>query len=243
MARTPVMFLPGFMQHGDAWAPVAERVGERYPSTCVEFTSSDLAGLLDEIYEACPGSCAAVGYSMGGRLLLQAAIREPDRFAALVLVGATPGIEDAEKRAARRSADDELATWMERRTIEEIVDIWEAQPVFASQSRRLRTEQRAGRLAHEPARLAALLRSAGQGALGPAWDRMAELEMPILALAGELDRPYARTALRMAEMAPRAIARTIEGAGHAPQLEAPGAVASLLLEFLDEHLGDGPVID
>jgi pimeloyl-ACP methyl ester carboxylesterase len=96
---------------------------------------------------------------------------------------------------------------------------------------------------HEPAQLAQLLRSAGQGALEPLWDRLAELPMPLVAIAGEQDERYAAAARRMAAAAPHASALTIPAAGHAAHLERPREVAAALVQFLDEHFGDRLVAD
>ena len=120
---------------------------------------------------------------------------------------------------------------------------WEAEPVFATQSAELRERQRPGRLSHDPEKLARLLRSAGQGATRPVWDRLGDLRCPVLLTAGEQDRRYATTARRMAERIPRARVKLVPGAGHAPQLEAPAGFVALLGEFLDEHLGDGALVD
>lgn len=225
------------MQRGDAWAGVAERVAERYPSTCLDPSSHDFEDRLDEIAAACPPGSVPVGYSMGGRLALHAALREPGRFAALVLVGASAGIEDDAERAVRARADSELAGWMESQPIESVVERWEANPVFATQPPELVQAQRAGRLTHRSADLARLLRSAGQGACAPVWHRLGELKCPLLAIAGEADERYARAAERMAAAARRGAAALVPGAGHAPQLEAPEATARVLLELLDQHLG------
>lgn len=230
------------MQRGEAWKPVAERLATRYRSICIDPLESTLEGRLEELAERAGTGATLVGYSMGGRLALHAALRAPGRFAALVLVGASAGIEDESARAARRSFDEALAEWMERRPIDEVVARWEASPIFATQSRALRAAQRAARLSHDPAELASLLRTAGQGALSPVWHRLGEIACPALIVAGELDREYVEAARRMAEAMPSATAHVIPGAGHAPQLEAPDRFAEGLLEFLDDHLGERRVV-
>lgn len=174
-----------------------------------------------------------VGYSMGGRIALHRALADPGRWPALVLVGVSAGVEDC---AARRKADEELAAWIERHPIEEVVERWERQPVFASQPLELVEAQRPGRLSFEPRELAALVRAHGQGATSGVWDRLPELDLPTLCLAGALDERYVEAGRRMASLLPRGTFRTIAGAGHAPQLEAPGAFAAELLAFLDERL-------
>jgi 2-succinyl-6-hydroxy-2,4-cyclohexadiene-1-carboxylate synthase len=232
-----VAFLPGFAQRGDAWGPVADRVAQRYRSVCVDFGSWTFDQRLSEIASRVDDGEAVVGYSMGGRLALRAALRRPTRFGALVLVGASPGIEDEDERRARRLADEHLADWIEHHTIEEFAERWESQPVFASQPPELVAAQRPGRLSHEPPKLAQLLRSGGQGAFEPVWDDLERIDCPVLAVAGELDTKYADTAYRIAERVKHGRARLVPGAGHAPQLERPAEFSELLLDFLDEHLG------
>ncbi len=222
MERPTLAFVPGFMQRGDAWAAVADRLGESYPSV-----------LLDRADERPPPGTVPVGYSMGGRIVLRAALAEPDRWPALGLVGVSAGVDDPD---ARREADEELAAWIERMPIENVVAHWEVQPVFATQSEEVVAAQRAGRLSHDPADLARLLRGAGQGAMPPVWDRLPELSAPVLCLAGALDETYVAAGERMASLLARGTLRTIPGAGHAPQLEDPDAVAAALREFLDESL-------
>jgi 2-succinyl-6-hydroxy-2,4-cyclohexadiene-1-carboxylate synthase len=224
----PAVLIPGFMQPAAAWQPVAARLDA--PVTLLEHERHDFEGRLAEIAEAGAGALL-VGYSLGGRLALRAALRDPARYAAVVTIGATAGIEDPAARSARAEADDRLASWMEAAPIEDIVAVWERQPLFADQSETLIECQRPGRLAQVPAGLARLLRTAGQGVLEPVWHELLTLELPILAIAGDRDEGYARAARQIADTAPNARAAIVEEAGHAPQLQQPERVAELIAEL------------
>jgi 2-succinyl-6-hydroxy-2,4-cyclohexadiene-1-carboxylate synthase len=243
MEVPPVIFVPGFMQQGDAWSPVGELVGQRYPSAYLDFRTHSFEARLGELRQAAQPGAVVVGYSMGGRLALHLAVREPDRLAGLVTVGASPGIDDPEERRRRAEDDARLAAWMEQSTIEEVVARWEGLPVFADQPADLVEAQRRGRLEHDPRLLATLLRSAGQGVLPGIWDELRRIRAPVLALAGERDKRYIAAARRIALLAPRGDALPVMGAGHAAHLERPDVVASLVLEFLDQHFGQGGVVD
>ena len=228
-----MLFIPGFMQRGDAWRPVAELLPERYPSTMLDHTEHSFEGRMREIQES--GAEVLVGYSLGGRIALRAALRSPESFRAVVLVGSTAGIEEGPLRVARAEADEKLASWMEAMPIEDIVGLWERQPLFADQSDALVEAQRPGRLSHDPRSLALLLRTAGQGVLEPVWHELRALELPLLAISGARDDGYTRAAKRIASTAPNGRAAIVENAGHAAHLQQPDKVAALIASFLGEE--------
>jgi 2-succinyl-6-hydroxy-2,4-cyclohexadiene-1-carboxylate synthase len=227
-----VLFVPGFMQRGSAWAPVAQLLPERYPSTVLDHREHTFEGRVAEIAEAGEGAVLC-GYSMGGRLAIHAALREPTRYAGLVTVGASAGIEESGPRAERAQADERIAAWMETAAIEDVVSVWERQPLFADQSDALVERQRDDRLSHDPRELALLLRSAGQGTLDPVWYELGRMELPWLALAGVRDERYTAAAHRIAREAPGGRAEVVPEAGHAAHLQQPEAVAGLIERFLD----------
>jgi 2-succinyl-6-hydroxy-2,4-cyclohexadiene-1-carboxylate synthase len=241
-----VIFIPGFMQPAEAWSEVAGRVPQRYPSVLLRHAEHERESRIAEIAaaaDAVDGDVVLCGYSLGGRLALNAAVRDPDRYAAVVVLGAAAGIDEPAARQARRQADDKLAAWMETQPIEQIVEIWERQPLFADQSERLIEAQRPGRLSQDPRSLALLLRTAGQGTMDPIWGRLQTLDMPILALAGARDERYRRASRRIAAEAPQGYAAVIEHAGHAAHLQRPGEFADALLAFLDERVRSVESVD
>jgi 2-succinyl-6-hydroxy-2,4-cyclohexadiene-1-carboxylate synthase len=224
----PILFIPGFMQPADAWAAVAERLDP--PKALLDHREHSFEGRLGEIAAAGPGALL-VGYSLGGRLALRAALRDPGRYAGLVTVGVTAGIEEPAERAARAEADERLASWIEAAPIEDVVAIWERQPLFADQAEALVEQQRAGRLAQDPRALALLLRTAGQGVLEPVWHELLTFQLPMLAVAGGRDEGYVSAAEKMADTAPNAKAQIVENAGHAAHLQRPDELASIISVF------------
>lgn len=231
-----IVFTPGFMQPASAWEAVSHQLGERYSSVLLDHREHTYESRLHELAEA--GRDAVLcGYSLGGRLALHAALRDPGAYAGLVVIGTSAGIEEPVTRAERARTDEKLASWMETQTIDAIVDIWERQPLFADQSDALVEAQRPGRLAQDPRALALILRTAGQGVLAPVWPRLPALTLPVLALAGDRDQRYSQAARRIAREVPDGRAEIVEHAGHAPQLQQPGAVGRVLTDFLDQHFG------
>jgi len=232
------VFVPGFMQRGQAWAPVADLLSQRYSSVLVDHREHDREGRLGEIAEAAGEDGAVLcGYSLGGRLSLQAVLRDPARYRGLVTLGSSAGLQPEADRDARINADEQLASWMERSPIEEVVEVWERQPLFADQSEQLVADQRPGRLSFSGAELARLLRSASQGVTEPVWHHLPALELPLLALAGSRDERYLAAARRMADLVRNGRAEAIEEAGHAAHLQRPEAVVARLERFLGELEG------
>ena len=234
----PLLLLHGFTQTGRGWDEVVRHLaGETYRPLAPDLRGHGAAGSRRPVDMAsCVADVAALttrpfalaGYSMGGRIALHVALAQPARVARLVLVSTTAGIEDPAERAARRERDDELAAWMASRSIAEIADRWGAQPLFAGQSPEVAAAARADRLANKPAQLAAALRGIGTGVMAPLWERLGELAMPVVVLAGERDAKFVAIAQRLAREIPRATLTIVPGAGHALALEAPAAVAAAI---------------
>jgi len=176
-----------------------------------------------------------LGYSMGARLALAFALRFPGRVSSLLLVGGRAGIVDASERAARRSADDALADRIEADGIEAFIDEWLAQPLFESQRRRgheFVAVQRRQRLDNDARALAASLRGLGPGAQPPMFDELPRLDVPVLLVAGALDRAFVAHARDCQRLLANADVRVVADAGHAVHLEQPAAFIGVAREFL-----------
>jgi 2-succinyl-6-hydroxy-2,4-cyclohexadiene-1-carboxylate synthase len=172
-----------------------------------------------------------LGYSLGARFALHAALAAPERIARLVLISATAGIDDEGARAERRQRDDATATGLEgERDVDRFVTSWLAAPMFATlRSTEAGTEERRR---NTPAGLASSLRLAGAGTQLPLWDRLGELTMPVLVLSGATDPRYQALGERMTRSIPHAAFAVVPGAGHALHLEQPAVAASIVVAWL-----------
>ena len=92
--------------------------------------------------------------------------------------------------------------------------------------------QREIRLAHRPVGLANSLRGLGQGTQPSFWNRLGEIEIPVLLIAGELDRKFRDIASRMNDRIPASELAIVPDAGHAVHLEQPLAYVTHVEQFL-----------
>ncbi len=218
--------MPDLLGHGGSDAPDDP---ERYR---MERCVADLIAILDGLGVE---RTHLLGYSMGGRVALAAAITHPDRIASLILESASPGLAGDGERQARIASDDALADLAERDGIEAFVGRWERVPLFATQERlpeQVRERLHNQRLANNAKGLANSLRGLGTGVQPPLWNRMGELRMPCLIMAGELDAKFVGIAQRMADAIAGSRLAVVADAGHTIHLEQPATFERLVMEFL-----------
>ena len=143
---------------------------------------------------------------------------------------------DITETEGERPSEAVIARTLERGGIAPFIDAWERTPVLAFEAR-LGADARAAlreiRIAHHPAGLATSLRAAGQGAMEPLHRRLREISSPTLVIVGAND-PARDRATAVAAGIPGARLAVIDGAGHAPHLEAPAAFRRLVLDFVSE---------
>ena len=199
-----------------------------------EHTADDVMAILSKlgIKRAC-----WMGYSMGGRLALLTAVSNPEKFTGLILEGASPGLTSARLRQNRAKKDDELADRIIKHGIETFADYWEDQGILATQKRlpkEIREWLRQQRLANNPVGLANTLRAVGLGVQQPVQNQLPALEIPVLSVAGSLDKKFTAIAKQMCNKLPNSKLTVIRGAGHAPHLEKPQQFNKTVLKFLDQ---------
>ncbi|HWL42669.1 MAG TPA: alpha/beta fold hydrolase [Ilumatobacter sp.] len=235
------VFLHGFTQTHHHWHGPAEAVRAAVePSATLAYVDlpghglagADRSGISPAGVElaALGGPGTWVGYSMGGRFALHAALAPSHQIERLVLVGATAGLTDPAERAARVAEDETRAGAIEANGVDAFLDRWLAAPLFATlpphpdglEHRRRNT---ADGLAHS-------LRTAGTGAQESLWERLDEIDIPVLCLAGELDTKFTALGRELAAALPRGEFATVPGAGHAAHTERPTELANLIAGWL-----------
>jgi 2-succinyl-6-hydroxy-2,4-cyclohexadiene-1-carboxylate synthase len=234
----PLVFIHGFTQGNRSWRPIAEHFARRgHRSIVVDLPGhggssavrADLRTAAALVGDTA-GAGTYVGYSLGGRVALHLAVQAPHLVQRLAVLGANPGIVDEEERARRRAADEQLARRLLDIGLEAFLDEWVAQPLFAGLA--LDEDDRAERLANSVDGLATSLRNCGTGTQVPLWDRLRELTMPVLAMAGDSDTAYEAIGERIAAAVPDGVFAVIHDAGHAAHLQQPMQVITRVEHWL-----------
>jgi 2-succinyl-6-hydroxy-2,4-cyclohexadiene-1-carboxylate synthase len=234
-----IVAVHGFTQTSACWSPIDAELAADHELVLVDAPGHGASAHI-ELDLAAGGRALAdvggpglyLGYSMGGRFALHTALARPDAVERLVLISATAGLDDADERAARRGADERLADRLIQIGVPAFVDEWLAQPLLAGLNGD-RAHRRA-RLANTAEGLASSLRRAGTGTQEPLWDRVAELTMPVLVVAGSDDSKFTAIAERLAAaIGPNATLAVVAHAGHTVHLEQPEAFGGILRPWLE----------
>lgn len=252
-----------------AYAPLVERLTPHYhviaalarslwpgsrPNGFRDWTplTEDLIRFLDEQQAR---GLIGVGHSMGGVATLDAALRRPELFRALVLIDPVihrrrllwlweamkalglgdrlhPHIPGALRRRRLFASADEMFTRYRRAPIFSRVDD-RGLRAYVEALARPRADGQV-ELAYPPEWEVAIYRH------GPLnlWGRMSQLELPLLVIYGaESDAFRASAQRKMARLIPHAVFHKVEAAGHLVPLEKPEAVAEAMHKFLDGVMG------
>jgi 3-oxoadipate enol-lactonase len=206
----------------------------RTETDAVEFSNrADIAALMDHLGER---SAHVVGLSRGGQIALDFTLEYPDRVRSLVV--AAGGIGGYESPASAPESDFEEAERLLEAKEWDGISEWETaywadgpgQPkgrvdpaVRAKVHDWILTNYRAEKTEGTP-----------QPLDPPAIGRLAELKVPVLAMAGTLDEPGTTESMRhLAGAVPGARLEIFEGSAHMLNLEQPEHFNTVLREFLE----------
>lgn len=217
-----------FVGHGQSAAP--DDISYYTPDACIHHLQAVEKQLALRDY-------FLVGYSMGGRSALHYALERPDNLRGLILIGANPGITDPAERRQRRLQDEALADHILRSNIKSFLAEWMEQAIISTQRNipdDIRENMLLRRHRNNPIGLANALRGFGTGAMPLLWDRLSELQIPVLLLSGSEDMKYTIIARDMEMYLRRPRRYQILGAGHCAHLEYPQRFSRILTEFMQD---------
>ena len=192
-------------------------------------TGTDWDEAVDSVVESARTFQPAtiLGYSMGGRIALAAALRQPALFPRLVLVSTSLGIEDDDERADRLSSDEAHAAAIQRAgTAEEFVRSFGSMPFLQAPGSSIDLDSI--RLANRSDGIAGALRGMGQGSQPYVGHSLHQLAMPVVWIAGSRDEKYTAIAEDAAAACPDGSVVVVD-AGHNVIAEQPAAVAAAMM--------------
>jgi pimeloyl-[acyl-carrier protein] methyl ester esterase len=253
LGRGPsIALIHGWAMHGGLFAPLVERLRERWTLHVVDLPGHghardsdrplEPALLSRELVDAVPDA-VWLGWSLGGQFALRAALDAPARVRGLVMVASSPRfVQDADwpygvRPSLFRDFGEALSKDF-RGTLEGFLAL-EALGSASAQAE-LR-DLRAQAFARGEPSPVALLRGLELLDTVDLRGELQNLQVPSLWISGRRDRLVPAGAMpAAAERAPGAESRVIQDAGHAPFLGAADAVAEAVDAFARRAHGAAP---
>lgn len=198
---------------------------------CIDVGSYDtFDDTVLSILENCEEKSMLVGYSMGARIALGAALANPHRVSGLVLISAHAGLEESQKLERKRK-DEELAEIAEN-DVKKMFEILDQKSVFDTHDGEVETSRiRDGNV------LVKQLRVLGLGSYPFTPDDLMQLRMPVLYVSGSRDKKYTDLNASYKKKTPFAHHRVLDS-DHRVPFVAPNTL-SLLIEWFDAQVLNG----
>lgn len=168
-----------------------------------------------------------VGYSLGARVALHVALQHAGDFAGVIALSAHPGFKNEREKKQRCAEDTEWANLL-RQNPQEFWTRWNRRESLSTSA----LPQRSVPTPEEASQWASILEDLSTGRQTYLPPFLAEVRLPLLAIAGENDATFTQ----FLEFFPINVGKVkIAGAGHRIPLERPQELAELLNAFRGSH--------
>ncbi|MGL4250650.1 MAG: 2-succinyl-6-hydroxy-2,4-cyclohexadiene-1-carboxylate synthase [Aeromonas sp.] len=244
-APLPLVLLHGLLGNSSDWQPLIDRLpaihcialdlpchGHHHKIRVSGFEQSH-QWLVAELANRNIERYLLAGYSLGGRLALYHASREPAGLQGLLLENCHPGLPVSE-RAARIQHDERWAQRFERDALADVLGDWYRQGVFADLDEAERARQIARRIGNEACAIAAMLRTTSLGQQPDLAPWLGQSTLPVTYVSGKRDLKFHQLACQLASQN-RKINHLVMDGGHNLHAHQPDHFARLLAEWANQQ--------
>ena len=150
------------------------------------------------------------GYSLGGRLALQAMASSPEAWAGAIILSAHPGLQSDMERENRRAIDEEWARKAQGIPWPKFLEEWNSQPVLSSSPF---SEQQLG-LEDRRSAISEAFHDWSLGTQSDLREPLKRFSPPVLWITGARDRKFHQLGKEMSEVFSRFEHISLPGRGH-----------------------------
>ncbi len=247
-SRETLVLLHGFMGSTHDWDALLARMARTFNWLVVDLPGHGLsraAGRKDfkaqTFFSAFDGllqrfglnKIHLLGYSMGGRLALQWAVRFPHKIRSLILESAHPGLPDSAQRQARLEQDEALSRRLQTENFETFLQHWYAQPLFGHVAQHAKfPDLLRRRLENDVRGLGMALSGFSLGRQPSLWPELKKISFPVLILSGAADEKYHKIAREVCARNSNFQCQSAAECAHTVHFENPRWFADTVNAFL-----------
>ncbi len=236
--------LHGSLQTALVWKPIGNAIESEFGSVQVEAVNlyeneyESFGDWREQFYEKVEEQTKGepsllLGYSMGGRLAMDALVNNPAMWSGVIAVGADPGLISDDARSKQLQKDLEWARRFRTEDIQELLVEWDELPVFCGRSNCASRE--ISELDSEKiSRFFDVFSKARQGNMLPMLRKLKT--PPLLYISGCDDIKYTKIGQDLAAHCMQVRHQIIPNAGHRVPWESQDAFISEVSVFIDAVL-------
>ena len=236
--------LHGSLQTASVWKPIGNAIESEFGSVQVEAVNlyeneyESFGHWREQFYEKVEEQTKGepsllLGYSMGGRLAMNACVHRPSLWSGVIAVGADPGLISDDARSNQLQKDLEWARRFRTEDIQELLVEWDELPVFCGRSNCASRE--ISELDSEKiSRFFDVFSKARQGNMLPMLRKLKT--PPLLYISGCDDIKYTKIGQDLAAHCMPVRHQIIPNAGHRVPWESQDAFISEVSVFIDAVL-------
>ena len=236
--------LHGSLQTALVWKPIGNAIESEFGSVQVEAVNlyeneyESFGDWREQFYEKVEEQTKGepsllLGYSMGGRLAMNALVNNPAMWSGVIAVGADPGLISDDARSKQLQKDLEWARRFRTEDIQELLVEWDELPVFCGRSNCASRE--ISELDSEKiSRFFDVFSKARQGNMLPMLRKLKT--PPLLYISGCDDIKYTKIGQDLAALCMQVRHQIIPNAGHRVPWESQDAFISEVSVFIDAVL-------